>query len=41
MKKRSPPSILADEHFIRLRRTGWAFETTSKHDDGYDFIHFH
>jgi hypothetical protein len=29
MNKRSPPHILVDEHFIRLRRTRWGFETTS------------
>jgi hypothetical protein len=31
MKKRSPPHILADEHFVRhkYRRTRWGFGTTS------------
>jgi hypothetical protein len=33
VKKRSPPHILADEHFnpppAELRRTIWVFETTS------------
>jgi hypothetical protein len=29
MKTRSPPHILTDEHFIRLRRTRWSFKSAS------------